>query len=83
MNYAITDLDNCMLPVCYQAIIWTNNDLLSMGPWGRTNLNLNLNQNITIFIKHNVFESVIWKIATTLSQPKCINFIILFILVTP
>ena len=52
--------DYGLLPVCYQAIAWTNDDLLWNGPLG-TKFHLihgNLHQNITIFYQQNGFEKV-------------------------
>ena len=33
----------------------------------------NLKQNANIFIQENVIENVVWKIATILSRPQCVN----------
>ena len=36
----------------------------------RNKLQWNLNRNSYIFIQENVFENVVWKMATILSQPQ-------------
>ena len=34
---------------------------------------MNFSQNTTIFIKENVFENVVWKMAAILSRPQCVK----------
>ena len=58
-----------LLPGQRQAIIWTNDKKLLIGPL-RTNLSEII---IKIFIQENVFENVVWKMLAILSQPRCAN----------
>ena len=64
--------ENSLLPGRRQAIIWTNDGILLIGPLG-TNFSENLNRNLNIFIKKHAFENVVWKMAAILSRPQCVN----------
>ena len=68
--YFITDSDYGLSPAWHQAIIWTNDGLLSIGvSWTiRNKLQWNLNQNSTIFIQENGFEYVVYNFAVILLQ---------------
>ena len=39
------------------------------------NFSENLNRNSYIFIQENALEKSIWKMATVLSLPQCVNFV--------
>ena len=54
-----------------QAIIWTNAEILLIGPLG-TNFNEILIE-ICAFIHKNPLENVIWKMAAILSRPQCVK----------
>ena len=74
-NLTIIGSDNGLSPGRRQAIIWTNAGILLIGPLG-TNFQWNFNQNSNIFIKENVFASVICEMASILFRPqsvKCIS----------
>ena len=60
--------DNGLSPSRRQAIIWTNTDILSIGPLG-TNFCEIL---IGIFIQENAFENIVWKMAAISSRPQCV-----------
>ena len=70
----IISSDNGLSPGRRQAIIWTNDGILLIGPLG-TKLQWNFNYNSNIFIHKNAFEDVVWKMAAILSQPQCVNAI--------
>ena len=65
--------DNDLSPGRRQAIIWTNDGILLIGPLGLCKLKWNLKQNSHIFIQENSFGNVVWKIAAILSRPQCDN----------
>ena len=67
--------DNDLSPGWCQAIIWTNAGILLIEPLGNK-LQWNLNQNFYFFIQENAFEHVVWKMATIVSQPQCVNGLI-------
>ena len=52
------------LKQCWNILNWTLGNKLQ---W-------NLNRNLNIFIQENAFENVVWKMATILSRPQCVNF---------
>ena len=64
--------DNCLSPGRRQAIIWTNAGILLIGSLG-TNFNDFFNRNSYIFTQENQFENVVWKMASILSRPQCVN----------
>ena len=64
--------DNGLPPDWHQAIIWTNAGMLLIWPLG-TNLSEILIKNSYIFIRENVFENVVWKMAAILSPPQCVD----------
>ena len=59
--------NNGLSPGRRQAIIWTNAEILLIGPLG------NLNRNLNIFTQENIFENVVWKMAAILSRPQCVK----------
>ena len=63
--------DNGLSPVRRQAIIWTNDGILSIGPLG-TNFSEILIK-IHIFSLKNAFENVVWKVVATSSRPQCVK----------
>ena len=60
--------DNGLSPGQRQAIIWTNDRILSIRPLGI--------RNSYIFIQEYAFEKVFCKMGVILSQPQCVNFIV-------
>ena len=61
-NQTIIGSDNGLLPGWRQAIIWTNDGILLIGPLGTS-----------IFIHENTFESVVYEMAAILPRPQCVN----------
>ena len=57
-----------LLPGRYQAIIWTNAEILLIGK-----LQWNLNRNSYIFIHENAFQNVVWKMVAISPRPQCID----------
>ena len=55
-----------------QAIIWTNDEILLIGPVG-TNFSETLIEIPTSSLKKNAFENVVWKIAAILSPSQFVN----------
>ena len=55
-----------------QAIIWTDAGILLIGRL-ETNFNEILIKIHTFSFKKKSFENVVWKIASILSQPQCVN----------
>ena len=66
---------NGLSPGRCQAIIWTNDGILLIGPLG-TYLSI---WNSNIFIKENIFECVVCEIASSLPQPQCVNLVVLML----
>ena len=66
-NLIIIDSDNGLLSGRRQAIIWTNDGQLLIGPLG-TNFS-------EILIQENAFESVVWEMAAILSRPRWVNLL--------
>ena len=64
--------DNGLSPDRRQAIIWTNAEILLIGPLG-TNFSEILIEIITFSFKKNAFESVVCETAAILSRPQCVN----------
>ena len=64
--------DNGLLPGRRQAIIWTNDGMLLIGPLG-TNCSEILKQNSHIFIQENAFENIVCEMAAILSRPQSIK----------
>ena len=62
--------DNGLSPGRRQAIIWTNDGILLIGPQG-TNFNeISIEIHTFLFKK---FVNVFWKMASILSRPQCVN----------
>ena len=59
---------NGLSPGRRQAIIWTNAELLFIGPLG-TKFSEILIENSYIFIQENTFENVVCEMAAILSRP--------------
>ena len=66
-NPTTIGLDDGLLPVQHQAIIWTNWTIANELQW-------NSNQNSYIFIQENVFENVVWKMVAILSWPQHVTW---------
>ena len=64
--------DNGLSPDRRQAIIWTNDGILLIGPLG-TKLQWNFNRNSNIFIQENALENVVCEMASILCRPQCVN----------
>ena len=63
--------DNDLAPDRCQAVIWTSAGVLF---WTlRNKLQWNRHRNSGIFVQENAFENVVWKMATILSPPQCVN----------
>ena len=63
--------DNGLSPGRRQAIIWTNAEILLIGPEG-TKFSEILNE-IHIYHSRNAFENVVWKMVAILSRRQCVN----------
>ena len=72
IKVTIIGSDNCLSPDRRQAIICTNAGKWLIGPQG-TNFDEILIENSYIFIHENPFENVVWKMASILSRPQCVN----------
>ena len=59
----ITGLDSGLSPGRHQAIIWTDAEILPIGPLGTEFIEIS----IDIYIQENAFENVVWKIAVILA----------------
>ena len=70
--YILIGSDNGFSPGRRQAIIWTNDGILLIGPLGNK-LQWNLRWNLYIFIQENAFETVVRKLAAVLPRPQCFN----------
>ena len=64
---AIIGSDNGLSPGLNQC--WTNAVYWTI----RNKLQWDLNRNSCIFIQENAFKNVVWKMATILSRPQCVN----------
>ena len=71
VNLTIIGSDNGLSPGRRQAIIWSNDGILFIGPLG-TNFS-EISIEIHTFIQENAFENVVWIMAAILSQPQCVN----------
>ena len=69
---AITGSDNGLSLELHQVIIWTNAEILLIGPL-RTDFSENLIKINTLFNNKIAFENVVWKMVAILSQPQCVN----------
>ena len=65
----ITGSGNGLSPGRRQDIIWTNAEILLIGPLG-TNYR-NFNRNSSIFIEENTFENVVYEMLFISSRPHC------------
>ena len=63
---------NGLSPGRRQAIIWTNDGILLIGPPEKKLLWI-FNRNLYIFIQENAFEYVVLKMAAILSRPQCVK----------
>ena len=72
IKLTIIGSDYGLSPGWCQAIIWTNAEILLIGPLG-TNFSENEIEIYTFFIQENTFENVVWKMAAILSRPQCVN----------
>ena len=64
--------DNGLSPGRRQAIIWTNDGILLIGPLG-TNFSKNSIAILTFSFTKNAIESVVCEIAAILSRPQCVK----------
>ena len=71
-NLTIIGLDNGLLPGRRQAIIWNNAGILLIGPLG-TNFNEILIKFHTISFNNIHLKIIVWKMASILSRPQCVN----------
>ena len=67
-NITITGSDNGLSSARRQAIIYANAGLLSIGTLGT-----NFSEILYISIQENPFENVVWKMASLLCRPQCVN----------
>ena len=72
-NLTIIGPDNGLTPGRRQAIIWTNDGILLIGPLGTNFSEISIKILTMIFIHKNTFESVICEMASILSRPECVN----------
>ena len=68
----IIDSDNGLSPERHQAIIWTNARFLLIRPL-ETNFSEILIEIYIFLLKKKAFENGVWKMASILSQPQCVN----------
>ena len=71
---------NGLLPGRRQAIIWTNAEILLIGPPGTNFSEISIEIYTFSFIfefefEENTFENVIWKMAAILSPPQCVKLL--------
>ena len=69
---AVIGSDNALSPDRRQAIIWTNDGLLLIGPLG-TNFSEIEIEILTFSFLENAFENVVYETAAILSRPQCVN----------
>ena len=69
--------DNGLSPGRCQAIIWTNNGILLIGPLRKIFSEISIT-NFNIFIQENAFESVVFEMVTILSRPQYVKVMFLF-----
>ena len=67
----ITGSDNGLSPERHQAIIWTNAEILLIGPLG-TNFSEIFYRNSNIFIEEKTFENVVCEMLFISSRPQCV-----------
>ena len=65
--------ENGFSPGRRQAIIWTNDGILLIGPL-ETYFSKILIEIQSFFIQENAFENVVWKMAAILSWPQCVEY---------
>ena len=70
--YAFISSDDGLSRYRRQAIIWTSDGILSIGPFG-TNFSEIFNQNSYFFFQENAFENVVGKMVVILSWPQCVK----------
>ena len=68
--------DNGLSPGRRQANICTNAGILLIGPLG-TNFSENLIEIYTFSFRKMHFENIVWEMASILSQPQCVNGLML------
>ena len=71
-NLIIIGSENSLSPGRRQAIIWTNDGILLIGPLG-TNFSEILIENSWGFLQENAFENIICEMAAILWEPQCVN----------
>ena len=71
-NLTIIGSDNGLSPGRRQAIIWTNVGILLIEPLG-TNFN---EISIGIFIQENALQNGVCEMASILSRPQCVKFVV-------
>ena len=73
-NLNVIGPDNGLSPGRRQAIIWTNAGILWIGPLG-TNVSEILIEILIFVIQENACESVVCEMASILSRPQCVNWL--------
>ena len=68
----ISGSDNGLSPDRRQAIIWTNDGILLIGPLG-TNFSEILIETHAFSFKKMHLKNVVWKMAAILSRPQCVK----------
>ena len=66
--------DNGLSPGRRQAIIWTNDGILLIGPLA-TNVSVILIENSYIFFQENAFENIVWKMAAICLGLNVVNWL--------
>ena len=64
---------NVLSPARYQAITWTNDDLLWIGPLA-TNFSEKRIETQNLFIHENAFENVVCEVVAILYKKKWVNW---------
>ena len=68
VDYDIISSDNGLSPVRRQAIIWTDADILPIGP-----LKTNVSEIWIVFVNENVYlKNFVFKMAAILSRSQCV-----------
>ena len=68
-NPTLVGSDNGFSPGRRQAIIWTNDGILFIRPFGTQ---WNFNRHLQISNQENAYENVVCEMAAILSQPQCV-----------
>ena len=71
-NLTLIGSDNGLSPGRHHAIIWTNADILLIGPLV-TNFSEILIEILPYSLKQNAFESIVCETVAILSRPQCVK----------